>query len=97
MPTWDEEAPRLAEIGRMVTTLSTTLTDFRAEMRGTFERYVTKERYETEIAAMKEKLEGQASRIKVLEDHSRNMRQIVYSGIATVVVSLVATLVLKGI
>jgi len=96
MPSWDEEAPRLAEIGRMVTTLSTSLADFRSEMRGNFERYVTKERYDVEAAAFREKLESQDRRIKALEDHSRTMKQIVYSGIATVVVSLVATLVLKG-
>lgn len=82
MPIHDDEAPRLAEIGRRITEMGNTLTDFRSEMRANLRDLVPKEAYHAERDAMKE-------RIYNLEQASRTTRGLVLSSVAAGLVSLI--------
>lgn len=87
MPLHDDEAPRLAEIGRRVTEVSMQLSDFRSEFRIMVADMVRKETYNAERAADRE-------RIQALEQNSRSLRNLVYSCMGTIIVSIVLYLLL---
>lgn len=82
MPINDDEAPRLAEIGRRITEMGNTLSDFRNEMRSNMRDLVPKETYHAERDAIKERLTN-------LEQAARSNRNVVLGAAATGVVSLI--------
>lgn len=89
MPIEDTEAPRLAEIGRRITEMGQTLSDFRAEIRGNFIEMVRKDTYQAERDAMKE-------RIAELERRARSTTNLIYGSLASIAVVLVTMWVARG-
>lgn len=82
MPIHDDEAPRLAEIGRRITEMGNNITDFRSEMRANLRDLVPKEAYVAERDAIKD-------RIYNLEQASRATRSLVLGAVASGAVSIV--------
>lgn len=89
MPIEDTEAPRLAEIGRRITEVGQNLSDFRAEVRGSFIEMVRKDTYQAEREALKE-------RIVELERRARSTTNLIYGSLASVAVALILMWVAKG-
>ncbi len=89
MPIEDTEAPRLAEIGRRITEMGQTLSDFRSEVRGNFVELVRKDTYLAERDALKE-------RIIELERRARSTTNLIYGSLASVAVALILMWVAKG-
>lgn len=87
MAAHDEDAPRLAEIGRRISEVSLQLSDFRSEVRSIASEMLRKETYTAERDALKE-------RIVALETRAKSLQNLMYSSIATVVVSGVLLLLL---
>jgi hypothetical protein len=77
-----DEAPRLSEIGRVLTGLDRKLDDFRAEVRAQLSDKVSKEVYEARYAA-------QGDRIQALENRARQLQNTIYGSIATIVTAAV--------
>lgn len=89
MPLHDDEAPRLAEIGRRIAEVSLTVNDFRNEVRAGFGEMVRKDLYTTERDAVKE-------RIANLETRARTLQGLAYGSIFTVIASLFTMWVTRG-
>lgn len=89
MPIEDIEAPRLAEIGRRITEMGQTLSDFRAEVRGNFIEMVRKDTYTAERDALKE-------RVLELERRARSTTNLIYGSLASVAVVLVTMWIARG-
>lgn len=87
MPLHDEEAPRLAEIGRRISEVSLQLADFRNEVRIIAAEMVRKETYTAERDALKE-------RLVALESRAKSLQNLIYTSLATIVVSGVLFLLL---
>ncbi len=89
MPIEDHEAPRLAEIGRRITEVGQSLSEFRAEVRGNFIEMVRKDTYLVERDALKE-------RIVELERRARSTTNLIYSSLAAIMVTVITFFVLRG-
>jgi len=89
VPIEDNEAPRLAEIGRRIHEVGQNLSDFRAEVRGNFIEMVRKDTYLAERDAMKE-------RITELERRARSTTNLIYGSLMSVAVALVVMWVSGG-
>lgn len=89
MPIEDNEAPRLAEIGRRIAEVGQSLSDFRAEVRGNFVEMVRKDTYLVERDALKE-------RIVELERRARSTTNLIYSSLAAIMVTVITFFVLRG-
>lgn len=89
MPLHEDEAPRLAEIGRRLTEVVQSLSDFRSEVRAATSEMVRKETYTVERDALKD-------RIIALEARSKTLQNLIYSGIGTIVVSVIVLWVTRG-
>lgn len=89
MPFNEDEAPRLAEIGRRITEVGQNLADFRNEVRTVTSEMLRKETYQVERDAMKD-------RILALEARSKTMQNLIYSGLVTIIVSVVVLWVTRG-
>lgn len=89
MPVYEDEAPRLAEIGRRIAEVGQNLSDFRNEVRVNFAEMVRKDTYAVERDALKE-------RIQALESRAKSLQNLVYSGLATIVISVIIFWVTKG-
>lgn len=89
MPFNEDEAPRLAEIGRRITEVGQNLADFRNEVRTVTSEMLRKETYHVERDAMKD-------RILALEARSKTMQNLIYSGLGTIIVSIVVLWVTRG-
>lgn len=89
MPIEDTEAPRLAEIGRRISEMGQTLSDFRNEVRANFTDVVRKDTYQAEREALKE-------RIIELERRARSTTNLIYGSLASVAVALILMWVAKG-
>lgn len=74
---YEDDAPRLSEIGRVLTGLDRKLDDFRAEVRAQLSDKVSKEVYEARHAA-------QNDRIQALENRARQLQNTIYGSIATI-------------
>lgn len=70
MPIEDHEAPRLAEIGRRITEVGQNLSDFRAEVRGSFVEMVRKDTYMAERDALKERIVALEQRARMVASYS---------------------------
>lgn len=89
MPIEDHEAPRLAEIGRRITEVGQSLSDFRAEVRGNFVEMVRKDTYMVERDGLKE-------RIIELERRGRSMANMLYGAIISIGVAVATFFILRG-
>lgn len=89
MPVYDDEAPRLAEIGRRIAEVGQNLSDFRSEVRYNFAEMVRKETYTAERDAMRD-------RINSLESRAKSLQNLVYSGLATIAVSIIVFWLTRG-
>lgn len=89
MPIEETEAPRLAEIGRRISEMGQTLSDFRNEVRGNFYEVVRKDTYQVERDALKE-------RVVELERRARGITNLLYSSLAAIAVTVVTFFVLRG-
>lgn len=89
MPIEQDEAPRLAEIGRRITEMGQTLSDFRSEVRGNFIEMVRKDTYQAERDALKE-------RVLELERRARSTTNLIYGSLASVAVVLVTMWISGG-
>lgn len=89
MPLHDDEAPRLAEIGRRISEVSQTMHDFRNEVRTGFTDMVRKDLYYAEQNALRE-------RITNLETRSKTLQGLAYGSIFTVLASLFTMWVTRG-
>lgn len=87
LPLHDDEAPRLAEIGRRISEVSVQLSDFRHEVRIIAAEMVRKETYVAERDALKD-------RILALESRSKSLQNLIYSCIGAVIVGVVSFLIL---
>ena len=84
MPSFDDETPRLAEIGRLLGGVDRKIDDFRNEVRQALADKVSKEVYNAEMGAMRE-------RVVVLENRARSLTNTLIGSIATVLVAAVVT------
>lgn len=82
MGTYEDDAPRLSEIGRVLQGLDRKLDDFRAEVRAQLSDKVSKEVYQAERA-------GLMDRIAVLEARARSMTNTIYGGLASIIVGAI--------
>lgn len=89
MPLHDDEAPRLAEIGRRIAEVSQTVNDFRNEIRANFTEMVRKDLYYAERDAMRE-------RITSLETRAKTLQGLAYGSIFTVIASLFTMWITRG-
>ncbi len=78
MGSYDDDAPRLSEIGRMIGALSGTVNDFRSEVRTALADKVSKELYNADMSALKD-------RVIALETRNRSLTNTVIGIFATVV------------
>lgn len=89
MPIEDTEAPRLAEIGRRISEMGQTLSDFRSEVRGNFIEMVRKDTYQAERDALKE-------RIVNLEQRARSAANFSYGAWVSIAVAVVTLWITRG-
>lgn len=89
MPVHEDEAPRLAEIGRQIAQVGQNLSDFRSEVRFNFSEMVRKETYVAERDALKE-------RIVSLEQRSRVLQGAFIGVICTVIAAVIVAWVTRG-
>jgi hypothetical protein len=89
MPLQDDEAPRLAEIGRRIHEVGQNLSDFRNEVRSNFSEMVRRETYVAERDALKE-------RVVALEQRARSMQSLLYGALASIAVALVLMWITRG-
>lgn len=89
MPIEDNEAPRLAEIGRRITEVGQNLADFRAEVRSSFSEMVRKDTYLAERDALKE-------RLIALEQRAKSMQNLMYGSLASVAVGVATMWLMRG-
>lgn len=89
MPLQDDEAPRLAEIGRRITQVGENLNDFRHEVRANLTEMVRRDLYIAERDAIKE-------RLVALEQGRKSLQALVYGGLVAIVVSIVTMWMGKG-
>lgn len=78
MPSYDDDAPRLSEIGRMIATLAGTVNDFRSEVRTALADKVSKEVYNADMTALRD-------RVIALETRARSTTNTIIGVVATVV------------
>jgi hypothetical protein len=96
MASYDDEAPRLSEIGRMVNGLHGKIDDFRNEVRTQLNDKVSKEVYNAEQRAMEAKITVANDRTLALELKLRSATNTIWGIVATVIAaSIVAYLGLK--
>lgn len=79
---YEDDAPRLSEIGRVLGGLDRKLDDFRAEVRAQLSDKVSKEVYTAERAADRD-------RIVALENRARGLQNLIYGSLATIITSVV--------
>ena len=89
MPIEDTEAPRLAEIGRRISEMGQTLSDFRNEVRGNFYEVVRKDTYQAEREALKE-------RILALEQRARSTMNLLFGSLASRAVAVITLWITRG-
>ena len=82
MGTYEDEAPRLSEIGRMIQGMDRKIDDFRGEVRAALNDKVSKEVYNAERAADRE-------RISNLESRARSTLNGLYGGFISVAVGMI--------
>lgn len=93
MGTYEDDAPRLSEIGRVLHGLDRKIDDFRHEVRAQLNDKMSKEVYEARMAAMNEKVANvQAEalgRLTTLENSRKSLTNTVYGGLASIVVGVI--------
>lgn len=93
MGTYEDDAPRLSEIGRVLHSLDRKIDDFRHEVRAQLNDKVSKEVYEARMAAMQEKIATVQTeaigKITTLEASRRSLANTVYGGLASIVVGVI--------
>ena len=82
MGTYEDDAPRLSEIGRVLQGLDRKLDDFRAEVRAQLSDKVSKEVYQAERSGLLE-------RISTLETRARSMTNTLYGGLTSIIVGAI--------
>ena len=82
MPSYDDDAPRLSEIGRMIGGVDRKLDDFRQEVRAALQDKVSKEVYMAEHSA-------QNDRIAALEGKFRAANTQFWGVIATLIAAAI--------
>lgn len=82
MGTYEDEAPRLSEIGRMIQGMDRKIDDFRGEVRTALNDKVSKEVYNAERSATLE-------RISNLESRARSTTNGLYGGFISVAVGMI--------
>lgn len=82
MGTYEDDAPRLSEIGRVLQGLDRKLDDFRAEVRAQLSDKVSKEVYQAERS-------GLLDRISTLETRARSMTNTLYGGLTSIIVGAI--------
>ena len=98
MGTYDDEAPRLSEIGRMIGSIDRKMDDFRQEVRTALADKVSKETYIVERDALKERITSLetivASQRAVAEaataKRSNNLTTTIYSAVGALVVGIIS-------
>jgi len=84
MGSLDDEAPRLSEIGRLLGSLNNKIDDFRGEVRAALSEKVSKEVYDAQVGALRD-------RVVALENRARSTTNTIYGGLATIIVAAVIT------
>ena len=83
---YEEDAPRLSEIGRLIYSLDRKMDDFRSEVRQALNDKVSKETYEAQRGAM-------ADRISTLELSLRNANARFWGAFGTLTVGMIVAFV----
>lgn len=89
MGTYEDDAPRLSEIGRMLGGLDRKMDDFRGEVRAALNDKVSKETYLAERAGFFDKLNNMNDRILTLEAGARATNNRIYGGLATIITGVI--------
>lgn len=82
MTSYEDDAPRLSEIGRMIGGVDRKLDDFRQEVRAALQDKVSKEVYQAERSA-------QNDRILVLENKFRSITNQVWGMLGTIMIAVI--------
>lgn len=86
MGTYDDEAPRLSEIVRMLHNMDRKFDDFRSQVQQQLNDKVSKERYEPERTYILDKINNMDGKFTALESRSRALLTSVWGGIASLIV-----------
>lgn len=93
MGTYEEDAPRLSEIGRMIQGMDRKIDDFRGEVRSQLNDKVSKEVYQAQQAAVNDRILSVSNeantRITALEAGRRSLTNTVYGGLASIIVGVI--------
>lgn len=89
MSTYEDDAPRLSEIGRVLQGLDRKLDDFRAEVRAQLSDKVSKEVYIAERAALMDQVNASKERIVAIEAKHRSNTNTIYGGLASIIVGVI--------
>lgn len=79
---YEEDAPRLSEIGRMIQGMDRKIDDFRGEVRNQLNDKVSKEVHDAQRTGLLE-------RITALEARARSQTNTIYGGLASIVVGVI--------
>ena len=82
MASYEDDAPRLSEIGRLIQGLDRKMDDFRGEVRAALNDKVSKETYDAQRVALQD-------RIASLEQVVRNANARFWGGFGTIVVAAI--------
>jgi hypothetical protein len=86
---YEDDAPRLSEIGRVLLSLDRKLDDFRAEVRAQLNDKLSREIYLAEKQALLDKIAGLNEKVVALEAGARATNNRIYGGISAVIVGAI--------
>lgn len=89
MGTYEEDAPRLSEIGRVLQSLDRKIDDFRGEVRSQLSDKVSKEVYTAERQGLIDRDSAILERVVAIEAKARSNTNTIYGGLASIVVGMV--------
>lgn len=86
MGTYDDEAPRLSEIVRMLQGMDRKFDDFRNQMRDQLADKVSKDKYEGERDRIYDRLTVHDTRFTALENRTRAIANAIYGSVGSLIV-----------
>lgn len=89
MGAYEDDAPRLSEIGRVLQGLDRKIDDFRGEVRMQLSDKVSKEVWEAQRNALAARDDLVLERVVALEAKSRSTTNTIFGGLASIVVGMV--------